>query len=205
MDFLQYAKSQWNLILGVALAIVVVITDFITPPSFSEDMIIAKSNLSSFAKFIVAGLILLLLVPCSIYNEKKYQWGWWISSVVLFTIAMFLYFFYNRELRRKTAYNEFEEKFAVIGTNLLPLSQKAVDSLYQKEGIQLTPSEMLASLGPPDSIWPKNEIEENAEKLVKLYLLTVATFSLFILSGIQASYCTSNQNKKSPLLKQRAN
>jgi Ca2+/Na+ antiporter len=205
MDFLRYAKTQWNLILGVALAIVVVITDFVTPPSFSEDMIIARSNLSSLAKFIVAGLILLLLVPCSIYNQKKYQWIWWICSFVLFMIALFLYFFYNRELRQKTAYNEFEERFSVVGNRLLPLSRKAVDSLYRKEGVRLTNSEMLASLGPPDSIWPKHEIEENAEMLVKLYLLTVATFSLFILSGIQASYCSSNKNKKSPLLKQRAN
>lgn len=205
MDFLRYAKSQWNLVLGVALAIVVVITDFVTPPSFSEDMIIGRSNLPGLAKFIVAGLILLLLVPCSIFNQKKFQWGWWIISAGLFTIAMFLYFFYNRELRQKTAYNEFEERFAVVGNNLLPLSRKAVDSLYRKEGIQLTPSEMLASLGPADSIWPKKEIEENAEMLVKIYLLTVATFSLFILTGIQASYCSSVNNKKSPLLKQRAN
>lgn len=205
MDFLQFAKSQWNLILGLALAIVVVITDFVTPPSFSEDMIIARSNLSSLAKFIVAGLLLLLLVPCSIYNQKKFQWGWWIISVGLFIISMVLYFFYTRQLRQKTAYNEFEERFAVIGNNLLPLSQKAVDSLYRKDGIILSPSEMLAGLGPPDSIWPKNEIEENAEMLVKVYLLTVATFSLFILSGIQASYCSSKRNKKSPLLKQRAN
>jgi len=205
MDFLRYAKSQWNLVLGVALAIVVVITDFVTPPSFSEDMIIGRSNLPGLAKFIVAGMILLLLVPCSIFNEKKYQWRWWIISAGLFMIAMFLYFFYTRELRQKTAYNEFEERFAIIGNNLLPLSKKAVDSLYRKEGIQLTPSEMLASLGPPDSIWPKKEIEENAEMLVKVYLMTVATFSLFILTGIQASYCYSVKNKKSPLLKQRAN
>ncbi|MGZ5253832.1 MAG: hypothetical protein ACXWV4_05640 [Flavitalea sp.] len=205
MDFLQFAKSQWNLILGVALAIVVVITDFVTPPSFSEDMIIARSNLSSLAKFIVAGLILLLLVPCSIYNQKKFQWGWWISSICLFIIAMFLYFHYNRELRQKTAYNEYEERFSVIGNNLQPLSQRAIDSLHKKEGILLTPSEMLSSLGPPDSIWPKKEIEENAEFLVKVYLLTVATFSLFILSGIQASYCSANKNKNGPILKQRTN
>lgn len=190
MDFLNYLKSRWNLVLGIALAIAVIVTDFLVAPSFSVGMPIEKSNFSSLAKFVVAGLILLLLLPCAIFNERKHMWYWWGLAIAFFATGFILFFYYNSLQQEKTAYNEFSEEYVIIGETLTPLAQKAVDSVRTADGIDiLPPSEMLATLGAPEDIWTREEIFSNAATLVRVYLVTLAAFTLFILFSIQAAYC----------------
>lgn len=191
MELLEYFKNKWNLVLGLSLAIVVIVTDFLVPPDFSVGMAIARSNFSSLAKFVVAGIILILLVPCSLFNKKEHTWYWWILALVLFITSFIIFFRYQSLLDQKTAYDEFSEEQVIIGDNLTNFALKAVDSVKRSEGIdQLSASEMLATLGPPTSIWHKFEIESNARKLVINYLISLALFSLFVLFAIQATYCT---------------
>lgn len=191
MEFLEYFKNKWNLVLGVSLAIVVVVTDFLVPPEFSVGMAIARSNFSSLAKFVVAGLLLIILVPCSIFNKRKHTWYWWTLAIILFLSAFIVFFRYQTLLDHKTAYDEFSEQQVIIGDHLTSFALRAVDSVKKTDGIyQLSPSEMLATLGPPTSIWPKQEIELNARKLVINYLFSLALFSLFVLFAIQATFCT---------------
>lgn len=190
MDFLQFFKSRWNIVIGIALAIAVVVTDFLVAPSFSVGMPIERSNFSSLAKFVVAGLILLLLLPCAIYNERKHMWYWWSLAILFFSSGFLLFFYYNSLQQSKTAYNEFSGQYVIIGESLTPLAQRAVDSVKSTDGIEInSPSEMLATLGAPEDIWKKEEINSNAALLVRVYLFTLASFTLFILFSMQAAYC----------------
>jgi hypothetical protein len=194
MELLEYFKNKWNLVLGVSLAIVVAVTDFLIPPEFSVGMAIARSNFSSLAKFVVAGLLLIILVPCSIFNKRKHTWYWWALAIILFSVAFIVFFRYQSLLDNKTAYDEYNEQQVIIGDHLTSFALRAVDSVKKTDGVdQLSPSEMLATLGPPTSIWPKQEIEFNARKLVINYLFSLSLFSLFVLFAIQATYCTVSQ------------
>lgn len=195
MELLEYFKNKWNLVLGLSLAIVVIVSDFLVPPEFSAGMAIAKSNFSSLAKFVVAGLLLILLVPCSLFNQRKHTWYWWILAIILFLISFIIFFRYLALLDKKTAYDEYTEEQVIIGDHLTSFALKAIDSVKKTDGIdEISASEMLATLGPPTSIWPKTEIELNARKLVINYLFSLATFALFVLFAIQATYCTVTQH-----------
>ena len=201
MDLLDYIKSRWNLVLGVSLSIVVVVTGFLVPPQFTSGMPISRSNFSSLAKFIVAGILLLVLVPCAIFNKRKHLWYWWAGAILLFAAAFFLFFHYQSDLDHKTAYDEYSDRQLIIGNTLTSLAQRAVDSVKQADGLEgLSAGEMLATLGPPESIWPKQQIEDNARSLVITYLVTLSLFALFVLFAIQATYCSISERagKNSP-------
>lgn len=191
MDFLAFVKQRWNIVLGVSLAIVTVIAEFIVRPQISYSFPVGQVNYDSLAKFMVAGFILILLVPCSIYKGKKYTWHWWIIAIVMFVTAITLFFYYNKAVNRVTAYNEYANERAIIGETLTPKAREAVDLAREKEGVELSASDMLETLGRPRDIWRADKLESNSRYVIALYLTTLASFALFVLFSIQAVYCAT--------------
>lgn len=196
MEFLDFIKQRWNIVLGISLAIVTVIAEFVVRPQISYSFPVGQVNYDSLAKFVVAGCILILLVPCSIYKGKKYIWHWWVLAIVTFVTAIVLFFYYNKAVNRVTAYNEYAGERFIIGETLTSKAQEAVNVAKEREGIELSASDMLETLGRPRDIWRADELESNSRYVIALYLTTLVSFAIFVLFSIQAVYCTTLKERE---------
>ncbi len=201
MDITGFIKEKWNLVLGIALAIAVILTGFVIPPNISFTYAEGDINYRDFARFIVAGIILIVLVPCSIYNKKEHTWKWWVFAVFLFVLSFIFFFRYNKLVNEVTTYNRYYEERVVIGQTLLPLARRAIDSLIRSDGIDtVSSSYALETLGEPTDIWMHQEIADNGNRIIRQFMYTIIAFSLFILSSIQAVYCVGTERtEKLPL------
>lgn len=187
---LLFFKKTWNQIVGVSVVIIVLLTGFVVPPVFSISIFEGEIDHASMSKFIVAGIILLTLLPCQLFNKKKHGRIWWIIAAITFICSFASYFRYNRLMDNKTGYNKYAKSRQVIGDKLIPIAQVAADSVKKANHItSLTPDELLEHMGDANQLWPKEEIGSNARKLVVQYIFTYILFTLFLLSGIQALYC----------------
>ena len=143
MEVLNFIKKCWNLVLGASLAIVVIVGEFIVRPQISFSFAEGEVDYGTLSKFVVAAIILILLVPCTRFKTKKFLWLWWSLALVVFAVAITLFFVYNKTVNRKSAYNRFTEERTIIGQSLTPLADSAVNIAKLRDGIVLSPSDML--------------------------------------------------------------
>lgn len=194
MEIFSFFKEKWNLVLEFSLAVVVVVSEIVVPPNISFSFAESEVNYEVLSKFIVAGTILLTMIPCLLNNKRKHMRWWWIAAIVSFVLSIVLFFGYNRLLNEVSAYNSYAEERVIIGDKLRPIAQRAVDSVKRVDNLdELTDSDLVERLGEPTDIWPKREIEKNSRLVILCYMMTVILFSLFILFSIQALYCLQKE------------
>lgn len=190
---LEQIKNTWNITVGLALVIVVFVSKFIVLPNISLDVAEGSIDYEALSKFIVAGILLLLLVPCAIYKKRKHAWKWWMAAAGCLVASLLMLFVYYETVNHSTAYNEYAKKRMVIGQTLQPDVQHVVDSLKRHVPVsQLSPAFLLDRLGQPKDIWNNREIEKNSQKIIITYLACLVFVASFIVCSIQAIYCTNN-------------
>src|ERR1700761_8412348 len=106
MKILTFIKQKWNLISGLALSIVFILTKIITPPDFSDVLTQSTIDYNTFAKFIVAGVIILALVPFEIFNKKKNGVWWWASGLMMMALSIVMLIRYYDVRNKYSAQNK---------------------------------------------------------------------------------------------------
>jgi hypothetical protein len=192
MGLLPFAKKWLNVIMGIAMIIVTLLSRFVVPPYITPSFSQGQINYEIFSKFVVTAIILLILVPCILYKERKYFAGWYFTGVIFFILALALFFFYSSLVDSKTVYDRYKQKRFVAGQTLLPIIQLELDSIAKREpGKVLSRQDILESAGSADDIWSHTEIESNAQQLSACYIVTISGFTIFILCLFQSLHCLS--------------
>ncbi len=200
MPFLDFLKEKWNLIAGAALIIVGLLSGFLDIPQFAAEGLKSEGSYKELGKFVVAGLLALALLPCSLFNKKKYAWKWWIAALALFIAAITFYFIYNGAKKDKTVdYREFSGTLVVKGNKYSEEAEKTRTEYKAQNKTELSDENLLAGFTERniERIWPRKEITANAITIIVYYLISTALFSLFIIIVIQALYCISKRNGRS--------
>jgi hypothetical protein len=192
MDILDFIKDKWNIVLGISLAIVVVITDFIIHPKINLSLAAGQVNFDTFSKFIVAAVILLLLVPANIFRSKRYKYSWWTLAIFTFVLSIYLFFYYNSYMDEVSVETDLMGR-EIVGVHLTNMGQKDFENAKKIDGFEYSKKQMIESFGiPPSEIWLPSEVHRNSRNAILLYLVTIMSFALFILFSIQAIYCTNS-------------
>lgn len=84
----------------------------------------------------------------------------------------------------------------IVGEHLLSVAQKAVDSIQRVDKVQVTKVYMVEALGEPHDIWNNDELQKRSTKVLYWYLITLSSFTIFLLSAIQAVYCANQKNRR---------
>jgi|GEM_PF-5452259 len=193
MNVIRFFKEKWNVVSGFAVTIAAVLTKFIAPPEFPNILSLGDGiDYGALSKFIILGLVLILLVPFQLFKRKKHMGWWWVLGLLSLIGSMVMLISYNNARSNKTAFNKDSHQHEIIGVHLLPLARAAVNIQKKALHTDSIPNDMiLTRLGPADEIWPKSEISANARDLLLSYLSTITIFTLFILFAIQALYCST--------------
>jgi hypothetical protein len=188
MEFLGFLKKYWNMVLVAAAGLATLLGNFATAPDFSQEIPEGQISYYSFSKFLIAILFLIALVPAYLLSKRKYLWLWWGLTVFALGLSIWIQIQYNLFRDRKLLWNETIQRKIVTGDHLVPFA----DSLYrhaQQTGNPLTYMQLVDGLGGPERVWPDQERNANAQKMILLYLSLVAAYSLCVIFGIQAMYC----------------
>ncbi|MGC4035702.1 MAG: hypothetical protein QM764_07045 [Chitinophagaceae bacterium] len=194
MKIVDFFKNHLTSIWSLSLAIFVLLSDFIIPPNIDLNTAEGEIDYVMLSKFIVCGIVLVLIVPFYIYNKKRHVRIWLILSVSFLIISLGLLLVYFDIRNEVTTYDRYKQKRFVSGNTLLPIVQKAVDSLKSIDNRILSRQAILESAGSPGDIWPFIEIERNSRRLLLVYVTTFACFSLFLLFGLQSTYCVTRED-----------
>jgi hypothetical protein len=187
MKITEFFKEYLNAIWSLGLAIMIVLTDFIIPPDISFTAAEGQINSATYSKFIVGSIVLIMLVPFTLYKEKKHFRIWLPVALVMLVVSFFLLFKYLDLKNAASEYDSYRKKRLVVGSTYVPIAKKAVDSMATL-GHVLTRQQVLESLGAPEEIWVPEEITANAKKLLIFYSITFGSFCIFLLTGLQCLF-----------------
>jgi len=187
---LSFLKEQWNLLLNLSLAIVVLLTKVVVPPNIDLNAAVGSVDKTALARFVVIIALLAALLPFSMLKQKKHAVFWWILALVFLLAGVTFYVSYIGFTERKTGYNEFSMKRQVIGDHLYRRVALSLDSIKAAEKLDtITADDIVGKLGAPTENYPPQEVTHNADKLVILFTVTILFAALFIACSIQAAYC----------------
>src|SRR6185312_10233599 len=129
MDFATFFKKQWVLLLNVAALLVLFLTDIVKPPNISNSLSAANLNIINIAKFIVLGVLLILMLPIEMFKEKMFAFWYWLFSIFFFCLSLACLWIYSSNYSKYTAYNSFKNQQLIIGNKYMPEAQNAIDSI----------------------------------------------------------------------------
>lgn len=184
-----FMKQTWGILLQISVWILSMIGAFLLPPPL-YDIKADNDNLMwfQFSKFFIAGIIGLMLIPIQKWKGTKFLWYWWLFSIAIFILCVGAYFLYNNHIDEWTL--PYGGSRIVIGNTMLPDAIKLKDSLSQSIHSKISDKELIMyQTGENESIWQIDEIISHRHYLEYLYIFSVAMFSIFSISLIQAIYC----------------
>lgn len=172
----------------VSAWILSILSPFLIPPPID--------NIPDFAKFLVAAIIGLTVIPFAYYSSIKYAWKWWTFATIFLSLGLVLFLYYSQMLPDRTVIhgiNAGQSGCFVIGNDksLTPIGRKAKQEEEERLGRRITNEELvgLFSIKNPSSfeeIWTKESIASNRWLLISFYTFSLLSLSLFISTLVQA-------------------
>jgi hypothetical protein len=196
MDFIHFFKNQWNIILGVVVSIIVLLTGVVVEPNISLEYIEGGIHTTQICKFVITAFLLILLIPFSKFNKPRFVWLWWVLAIIMFILTTVLFFKYNAFSNENTVYVKARGQRYVVGHTLLPEMQKHIDSLRAANHKQYSNAKMLNSVtSEPSDLWPEIQIKNASVQIFKYYLSLIVAVSLFITLAMQGLYCSTRKGQ----------
>ena len=203
---LEFLQSKWNLLVTIAGAIITILAGFVDIPSYAAIALGSDANYESLGKLVLAIVIAIMLVPCTLLNKKKHVIYWGAATILLLLTALFIYFKSVSNKKETTVdYTSYSGGYVVKGNNLLPENKVMWIEIEKAKGSKLTETEFFAENHDPNDstgrltasiLWPDKEIESNAKKIIYYYLFTLLLFALSIICAVQTVYCITATGEK---------
>jgi hypothetical protein len=184
---LNYFKEKWNYFVQTAVWILTVAGTFLVPPPLLN--VHSASQLESFTRFIVAGLLALLFIPIRKFSRKSDYRRWYRIAVISFilcvtsTIAYYILSdqwsinYYGKVLvNGKTMFTEAAE-------NKKQLAAKLQRPMVDDETF------IKARGGETQYIWPLSELKQRFYILSAIYVFCVVSIGAFLIAVIQSIFC----------------
>jgi uncharacterized membrane protein len=84
---LEFLQSKWNLLVTIAGAIITILAGFVDIPSYAAIALGSDANYESLGKLVLAIVIAIMLVPCTLLNKKKHVIYWGAATILLLLTA----------------------------------------------------------------------------------------------------------------------
>lgn len=199
MDFAAFLKDKWVILLEAVTILVLFLTDVMVPPEISGSLSASDLNTIGMARYLILGIVLLLLAPFELYKKRRHAKWYWMAALLFFGLSMAALLLYNNAYQKHTAYNGIHKERYIIGNSYLPEAKVMIDTWSEKnKGAKITPRIVLEGFDEPEQAWPVEEIEANARTLVTRYLLIIFCATLFIVCGMQAVRCINERKIPKP-------
>lgn len=194
MKYLKYFQKVWNSIAAAAVLLILLFTDVIIHQEFGNNLALTGIHYKALSRFIIILVLLVVLVPINIYNNRKHLWYWLICSIVTLIIGLGVLNQYYNLLEELTVYDKNNEVRWVIGDKLTFFGQKAVDSLTKLNPRQVISKEIIVNtMGSIEDNWESEGIIKNSKILLSYYCGAISAFSFFIILALQALFCSQNK------------
>ena len=138
--------EKWNLLFALAAAILVPVFGFVDYPYYALAALSANSNLELLARFVVAIIIAIMIIPCSLFNKRMYAKAWGIATFLLLVASLFILFKSISIKHEKTVdYSSYNGGFVVKGDHLLDSAKKLITLIEKEKKGAVSESEFFAS------------------------------------------------------------
>lgn len=197
-------KVEIESIIQFAIALIAIVGLFLTKPAafdlYSHGAPFLAGDPGVYLMFLVTVVFILLSLT---YNKPLYTKYWLIAMLgagILFSILLNKY---NSDLRAKTflaASVRGPKPVRIIkGTNYRKTLKESCPLFNSGEPVKefevIQQCADLADWSEIDKIWPKEEIESNANQLLATYYLCLLLGGISLISGVQAIKCKRNTNQ----------
>jgi hypothetical protein len=203
MNKLDWLKNNWNKPAQGVAAITSAILSFTQPPP--EGIIVgdSKSMLSLIRFFVIPIVWLIFSVPARKYDGKPAVWKWFWVTIVVFLIALGVWFGQREVYQAWTCHLASEDRDVAVGKTFTPTAvaamQKIEKVLSGRELSELEAREMMRDTKPcllveraqrdPERVWQPDEIRFRRTVMSTLFVLGVPIFIIALLAGLQTWYC----------------
>jgi len=181
------AAKHWATLAQFATVAMGIAGSFVLPPPSDDLDGDVWRPTAAFVLAVLAGGFFVLTRRLVI---KRHASRWAGTALVLLLISVALNFIHSFYRSRVTEL--YQGHRVVVGTNYLPDIVKYID------GEPNTPSRAVVlwdAAGDVKSVWPSNEVEANRLRLASIYVTTLTSVVLTVMSIVQALHCISIARK----------
>jgi hypothetical protein len=163
----------------VAAWLAALVASLLLPPPI-EARAYASDTTSHLARFLVAALLGLVLVPGRLFRSKRHAWSWWALGIGSLIVMLAIVLVYQGESRRWVCGTG--DRYFLMGDELTPKART-----YTAESGESDCGRLLADFGFESSaLWTKQSIDRVRGRLEGLYLGAFAAAAVVPLLVLQA-------------------
>lgn len=184
-SFFDKLQSYWVILTQAAVWIGSAFSGFLLPPPL-DYMGSDQGTYNPFIQFLTTLLIGFVFLPIQRGSAPRYAWFWWKTALTFVIIGIIAFLGYQSfKINHSIEYPERSKNYKITGNKLASLAQKKMNQ-GAAESIEVLLED---AGGDARLLWSIQEIRHNTLILLLLYGLCQFSFTLGIITLLQAIDC----------------
>src|SRR5688500_4228533 len=100
MDFVAFFKDKWVILIEAVTILVLFLTDIMVPPEVSSSLSASDFSAISMARYLILGVVLLLLLPFELFKKRRQAKWYWFSAILFFVLSIAALLLYNNRYQQ---------------------------------------------------------------------------------------------------------